>query len=222
MNAFNVVVATPSTGQCKTAYAFSLARLVSYFAQNRVLPEVEEQAMDFLLLEGSGISANREDMVRDALAKPDMTHMLWLDDDMGFDMNILHMLASRRHPIVGCNYRMRVPPADFTALNMERNGRIQTAEKSTGLEEAYYIGFGACLVERQVLEAVDEPRFPILYNRETRRYTTEDNPFFVAARAKGFKCFVDHDASKRIWHVGNMNYAWNEDYTAHSQQFRRT
>jgi len=38
-------------------------------------------------------------------------------------------------------------------------------------------------------------------------------PFFVQAREKGFKSYVDHDTSKIIWHNGSISYTWNEDYT---------
>jgi len=45
-------------------------------------------------------------------------------------------------------------------------------------------------------------------------YSTEDMPFFEQAAKAGFPCYVDHDASKRIWHCGNLNYVWDHDYTA--------
>lgn len=215
----NVVIAWPSLGTPKNDFAFSLARLVAYFAQVRVFPEVAEQAVDVMTIEGSGISSQREDLCRDALAKPDMTHLLWIDEDMGFTPDCLHILARRRQPIVGANYRMRVPPADFTALKLDKSERIQTTDGVSGLEEAYYTGFGFCLIERKVLEAVPQPRFPIWYNPDTGRYTTEDHPFFVAAREKGFPCYVDHDASKRVWHKGGMSYCWNEDYSALGKNF---
>jgi hypothetical protein len=219
--AFNVVICTPSIGQCKSAYAFSLARLVAYFSQHRVYPEVEEQSCDFLLLEGSGVSANRERMTMMALEKPNMTHVLWIDEDMGFNLDTLHIMAQRRQPIVGCNYRMRVPPSEFVGIRKDRQGRIQTTAESTGLEEATYTGFGFCLIERKVIEAVPLPRYPIHYIPEGNSYTTEDNPFFIAAEQAGFQCYVDHDASKRIWHCGSINYVWNEDYTNLNQNFAK-
>ena len=210
---FNVVIATPSTGMCKSMYAYSLANLVAYFSQVRIYPEDHSQSLEILMLEGSGISSNREKMVIDALAKKDMTHLLFIDEDMGFNKEALHQLARRRLPIVGCNYRMRVPPAEFTALNMERTKRIETHVNVSGLEECYYMGFGFCLIAREVLEATEAPRFPIFYKPEMQGYTTEDLPFFVQAREKGFKSYVDHDTSKIIWHNGSISYTWNEDYT---------
>lgn len=209
-----IVVCTPSTGQVKTAYAVSLARMTAYFSQVRALPEVEQQNLDFLVIEGSGISSGREALIQQALDKPGMTHVLFIDEDMGWDMSALHGLIRRRLPIVACNYRMRVPPADFTALKLDyEKGRVQTTKELTGLEEAYYAGFGFALIERKVFEAVEQPRFLIEYNKETGHYTTEDHPFYREARKAGYPCYIDHDTSKLIWHVGSMNYVWNQDCT---------
>lgn len=214
MSRFNVVIATPSTGECKFPYALALARMVAYFSQVRVFPEVAEQALDIIGVEGSGVSAGREDLVRIALGKENMTHLLFIDQDMSFGVDCLHSLARRRQSIVGCNYRMRVPPADFTAIRIDKGGRMQTTKDSTGLEEAFYMGFGFCLLSREALLAVSEPRFMIEYQPESGGYTTEDNPFFVKARAAGHRCYVDQDASRGIWHVGTMNYRYDRDYSS--------
>ena len=206
----SVIIATPSTGICKTAFAFSLARLVAYFAQVRVWPEVDEQRLDFDEIEGSGIGANRDAMVERFLAKEDATHLCFIDDDMVFAPDTLHTLARRRQSIVGVNYRMRQPPATFTALKLARTGRIETTPQVSGLEPAAYTGFGFCLLERRVLETVQRPRFLPIY---TDHYSTEDSPFFAKTEAAGFVCYVDHDASKGVAHRGDLTYRWDEDYT---------
>ena len=66
------------------------------------------------------------------------------------------------------------------------------------------------------LEAVAQPRFPIWFNPETKRYTTEDHPFFVEARKAGFKCYVDHDASKLVRHIGSFEFS--HDHVAACQE----
>lgn len=206
-----VVVATPSTGQCKSVFAFSLARMVTYFAQVRVYPEIEEQYMDFDSVEGSGIGSNRDYLVERALQKDGMTHLLFIDEDMQFSPNLLHGLARWRQPIVGCNYRMRVPPAEFTAVSLDRRRRVATTVETTGLEEVDYCGFGFCLIERRVLDAVHKPRFLGVYSEQ--HYSTEDAPFFNAARKAGFPVYIDHDSSKGIGHRGDLLYRWDEDYS---------
>ena len=210
----SVAICTPSTGQCRTAYAYSLARLVMYVAMNRLLPEEPEQELRLFMLEGSGISANRESMVEDALGAG-CTHILFLDEDMGFAPDVAHRLFARRQAIVGCNYPMRVPPPQFTALSLDTTQRVYTGADTTGLEPAYYIGFGCALIARNVFEALPRPRFLIGYNTTTHRYSTEDHPFCKAAREAGFTVFVDHDASKQVFHVGNHNYLWSEVPNGH-------
>lgn len=220
MQPFRVMVCMPSTGFIRSATAFSLARLVTYFAQCRVFPEVAEQSIDFRLLEGSGISSGRESLVEDALSRPDTTHVLFIDEDMGFNQDVLHTMARRRHPIVCANYRMRVPPSEFTALRIDKTGRMETSAQTSGLEEAYYAGFGFALIAREVFEKVEMPRFPIEWVPEAKSYTTEDHPFFRRAREAGFPCWIDHDASRGVYHVGNMLYRWDMDYTGLVQRPR--
>jgi len=216
MSSFHVVLAAPSTGHCRTQFAFSLARLVGYLSRVKPLPELTDWGYTFSMLEGSSISTNRERIVRQSLADPKVTHLCFMDDDMGFAHDVLHIMAGRRLPLVACNYRMRVPPAEFTATRYDLASRMETTEKSTGLEQAAFTGFGCCLIERSVLEAVPEPRFPILWRNAELDYTTEDLPFFDAVNKLGIKAYVDHDASKRVWHNGNINYVYNENYEAHS------
>jgi hypothetical protein len=130
-------------------YTYSLAKMIMYFTKHRLLPEESRQLIDFHSIEGSGISANRERLVVDAL-NTECTHILFIDDDMGFTPNALHILASRRQKIVGCNYPMRGTTPTFTALALDKKTRIYTGKESTGLEPCFYTGFGFCLIERSV------------------------------------------------------------------------
>lgn len=218
---FNVIIATPSLGICRSTYAHSLARLVSFFAQYKVFPENEVQMLDVTMVEGSGVGAGRELLVDRFLKNEVATHLLFIDEDMGFYPDVLHIMARRRQPIVSCNYRSRVPPAWFTAVKLNhKEGRMPTTKESSGLEPAFYTGFGMCLLERKVLEAVGKPRFLGGYNQKLDTYSTEDFPFFEKAREKGFICYVDHDASKRVWHHGMLNYSWEDDHTNLMLAFR--
>jgi hypothetical protein len=161
-------------------------------------------------MEGTGVSANRERMVKNFL-KTDATHLLFIDDDMGFNPDALHVLASRRQPIVACNYRVRTPPAPFMA---KRDGKeIKITAESTGLEEVDFVPFGLCLMERRVLESIPVPRFMIEYiERDFNDYTTEDVSFCNKVRTQ-YPIYIDHDASKKVWHAGNIHYTWADDFT---------
>ena len=147
-------------------------------------------------------------MVVDAL-KTNATHVCFIDEDMGFAPDTLHVLLRKRQPIVGANYPMRVPPMQFTALSMDQKTRVHTDGHKDGLEPAYYIGFGFAVIERQVFEKIPKPWFLGGYNLTTEKYTTEDHPFCRKSREAGYTVYVDHDASKRVWHVGSHNYRWD-------------
>lgn len=208
---FNVLVLTPSTGFCRMGYSHCLFKMLMYFAKNRVYPECADQTIDFDTVEGSGISANREALVQRALAT-DCTHILFVDEDMLFAPNTLHIMASKRKEIVGCNYPMRNKGSGFTAMMKDRAARIITGPQSTGLEPASYTGFGFCLIERGVFEKMPQPWFLIGYDIERHSYTTEDAAFGAQLEDINIPWYVDHDASKLISHMGHYIFDWKEVY----------
>jgi hypothetical protein len=212
MKHFKLCILVPTTGMCRAPFTFSLANLVMYYAQNQIYEGVQDQYLNIEPIEGSGISANRERLVAGALTG-DTTHILFIDEDMSFSPETLHILASSHKPIVGCNYKMRVPGKGFTALGVDKKQRIITDEHSTGLEECHYTGFGFCLIERWVFEKVDRPWFLIGYNTEVHTYTTEDAGFARRVEEANIAWYVDHEASKKVLHWGNIPYSWKEhDY----------
>ena len=90
------------------------------------------------------------------------------------------------------------------------NERIPTLPESTGLQDIGFCGFGFCLIERAVFDALPQPWFPQHWHPESRTHTTEDVAFFLNARTAGFIPMIDHDASKHIVHVGSYRYRWDE------------
>ena len=209
---FNVKILTPSTGTCRIGYTHSLVKMLMYFAQNRVYPELETQKIDYDTVEGSGIGANREALVTKALADKDVTHILFIDEDTLFAPNALHILASKRKEIVGCNYPMRFKNSGFTALRKDTYGRIITGPSSVGLEEALYTGFGFCLIAREVFERMPKPWFLIGYETTKGNYTTEDAAFGTQLAELKIPWYVDHDASKLITHMGSYMFNCQETY----------
>lgn len=206
----SIAVGTPIVGPPTMAYAFSLAELILWFAQTQVLPEDRGQAIRLLRPTDSCVlSANREEMTEQFL-QTDCTHMLFIDGDMWFEPQAVGWLISRRHPLVGCNYSVKNKAhRQFTSTGL--NGkRIHTSEKKTGLEPCLFFGFGLSLIERRVFEAIEMPRYPIGFNLQTKKYTTEDYPFCKKAKEAGFQSYIDHDASKLVKHVGNYPYCWDE------------
>lgn len=99
---------------------------------------------------------------------------------------------------------------------------MKTTKESSGLEEVIYMGFGFCLMERRVLEEMEEPRFLHTWipgkDGKPGTYSTEDTVFFAKSQ---YPCYVDHDASKLVWHAGNINYTWADDFSEHHKIFKK-
>lgn len=150
----------------------------------------------------------------DGILTLDSTHLLFIDEDMGFREDCLNIMLARQMPFVACNYRMKVPPCPFTARTEDDKGRIETDEKSVGLVPAFYTGLGFALIERRVLEAVSKPRFSNEWISEFNAYTTEDRSFCIKAREAGYPVMVDQKASKRVYHIGTWNYSWDDQHDA--------
>lgn len=204
-----VMVAVPSSGHVKAWFAHSLAGLVAAFQAIRSRPDCESTELQMGVQVTSVIHANREKLVNEAL-KSGATHLLFIDDDMAFQPQVLDVLLSRRHPIVCCNYPKKGFPITFTAIRPDGKAAIQTTKDSCGLEEALYTGFGMALIETRVFRAVPKPWFLPEYYSEIDTYSTEDLPFFKKAAAAGFTVYVDHDASKLIGHVGEWTFRWDQ------------
>lgn len=208
----NVAVCTPSIGYMRTRYTASLTRMLVYYQKNPVFGlEKEERNISYHIIEGSMVGQARETFVADIL-KGNETHLLFIDEDMGFREDCLNILLSRQMPFVSCNYRMKVPPCPFTCRKPDDSGWIETTKFSDSLEETLFNGFGFSLIERRVLEATTSPRFSNEWIPNLNAYSTEDRSFCLKAREAGFPPMVDHKASKRIYHIGTYNYSWEDQF----------
>jgi hypothetical protein len=210
MSDIRVMVAIPTAGTVCAGFALSLAGMVAHFAAQQVntLPDVKV-TMQIRMLTSSNWITNREKLGRMAIDEG-FTHLMFLDDDMVFAPQVLEMLLGRRHPIVVTNYLIKSePPTEFVAVGLDGQ-RVATTEKSTGLRELTYSGFGVSIIEVDVFRKTPQPWFAPDFNAEKSEYTTEDNPFFRRAREAGFPVYLDQDASKLVGHVGAKTWNWSE------------
>lgn len=214
----NVAICTPTAGQVQAAYAVSLTSMVVQFLSNPILGlEKESRGIQQQLVIGANIGQNRDNMVDTALATG-CTHILFIDDDMGFAPDCLSLALCRQQPVVLANYRRKTPPCQFTATKMDKDENVfelLTTKDSTSLEECYYGGFGFCLISAEVLQAIPKPRFMMYWVPQCESYTTEDKPFFEQVHKAGFPVFIDQELSKRVWHVGPFNYQWSDNVPAY-------
>jgi hypothetical protein len=211
----SILVATPSVGFMKGKYTMSLIRMYDWFMTTPQLPGYPKEtlrSMGYQVIEGSVIPQSREEFCRSLVKNKDFTHILFIDEDMGFTPEAFGSLLYRKLPMVGCNYRMKVPPCNFTARKIDNSDWIKTDKDSTGVEPSLFMGFGLHLIERRVVEAIQEPRFLGAFDPKSGKYSTEDGPFMVKAQREGFIPHVDHDASKLVYHCGNWTFSWDDDF----------
>lgn len=204
-----VCIATPTTGIVHATYTMSLLKLVLHFLQIPVLGfENGKRSVITQMQVGANIAANRDNMVDKAI-KENCTHLLFIDDDMGFSPECLNIMLARKMHILAANYRRKIPPGYFTCVAPDKSEIITSAD-STSLTECWFGGFGFCLIEIDVLKLVKKPRFLMQYFHETDSYTTEDYPFFTSIHELGIPVYVDQEVSKRVWHCGNFNYGFDQ------------
>lgn len=110
--------------------------------------------------------------------------VLWLDSDMVFDENLLLNLLSDEKDIVCGLYTKRVPP--FSPVIFDEKFNAITDIQITPFEVTY-CGFGAVLMNTDVLRAVSDNGF--LFSPEAGM--GEDLTFCRRARNLGYKIYCD-------------------------------
>lgn len=207
-NAIKLVIAIPTAGSIKACCTYSLMGLIGKLTQGiSTRPEASLEISTDMQI-SSVIHSNREQLVRRAIDNG-YTHLVFIDDDMRFPPNILDLLFRWRQPIVAVNYCIKKFPIDFVAVDL--NGRrIVTKENSVGLQEIAYTGFGVSLFETRVFKETPQPWFQPVFVPDANCFTTEDNPCFEKIRKAGFTCYIDHEASRLVGHMGDFEYSWNQ------------
>lgn len=206
-----LVIAVPTAGKIDAACYFSSLALIARLANGlQSRPDAELQITN----EGqisSVIPSNRELLVRHAI-DTGKTHLLFIDDDMGFHPQAVDIMFSRRHPVVACNYlikRQHHEDPEFVAVGMDGR-RVVTSKESTGLQEIQYSGFGLSLFEVEAFAKTPQPWFHPDFVPGASCYTTEDNPCYRRLRESGHKVYLDHDASKLVDHNGLKAWKWDQ------------
>lgn len=209
MSEIRLVIAVPTAGTARMGFTYSIAGLISRVAAEGIPSRPESSiAIRMDVVESSVIHTNREQLARRAI-DADMTHLLFLDDDMVFESNILDLMLGRRQSVVCTNYLIKTDKPDFVAVGLNGN-RVPTLPASRGLAPIAYSGFGVSLFEVEVFKKTPQPWFLPKFIPESGTYTTEDNPFYERVRESGFQVYLDHDASKLISHLGTKAWNWQE------------
>lgn len=137
------------------------------------------------------------------------THALWLDADHVFEPDLLVRLAAHDVDLVGALYYHRngppLPVAYVEAPEIEDPYKHHPMlDVPNALFEVGAIGFGAVLMNLDILRNVPEPWFTIDWK------AGEDVAFCVKARQHGYKVYCD--GSLQIGHIGARPIVREGDY----------
>jgi hypothetical protein len=205
-----LTIGVPTAGRVCMGFAYSLVGMVSKLAAHG-LPTVPEATVECTMdvVESSVIHTNREKIVARAIENG-RTHLMFLDDDMVFEPQVLEIMLGRRQHVVAVNYLIKSESdPQFVAVGLDGK-RVATKEKSTGIVPIAYTGFGISVFDLDVFKKVPQPWFQPQFVPDRCEYTTEDNPCYAKIREHGFNVYLDHDASKLVRHIGAHAWVWDQ------------
>ncbi len=187
-------VAIPSCRDWKPQFGKSLCGLIN-------------STSDIFLnvLQGTSVLPRaRQLAIQDAI-NGGFSHILMLDDDMAFPADLLVKMLEHEKDIVGINY-CRKNPAGATPMACGLDGVVITSKDKSGLEEVGWIGFGAVLINLQIMKDIPLPWFEVRWMEEKQDFLGEDFYFCMKLRGMGAKIYIDHDISNKCAHIGDFPF----------------
>ena len=205
-----LAVVVPCTNDLKSGFAYDLALMMATLGATWIAENQVDVKVIFRM--GSLVQTQREGLVTGA-REWGATHLLWLDSDMRFPRDLVHRFLRNDEPIIAANCTTRVPPRIHPVaykkigyLKGETHQRLYTTPESTGLEEVEAIGMAVAMVRMDVYDKLEKPYFDVIYDPDRGGWEGEDVYFCRKAREAGYRILIDHDISKDIKHVGEMEF----------------
>lgn len=199
-----LMIATPSGRDWKFGFGRSLFDLGIHLTKKEI--DFELATMHPV----SNLSLARQTMAAEA-NKRAKTHILFIDDDMGFNCEAFDILASRDLIFVGANCVKK--SAALEAIAHDLNGEILYSSGKTGIEKISKLGLGFTLVNMEAFVKTPAPHFIPSWShnkdKQTLESESEDTYFCRLLREHKIDLYVDHDAARHVVHIGDFNYQEN-------------
>lgn len=229
-----VAICVPTHDMMASYFAYDLAGMIGWTTRHFTQEGAIEE-LSLHMVSGTYVHTARQQLLVDAM-KGGADYILFLDADMRFPKDALVRLLSHKVSMVGCNYPKRGVPPDYVAIkksvNLDEDGnrtdgsKLQTLEGSTGLEEVEALGFGCVLIHHSVFRAMGQKHDPrekgpfwfFEYHPEIKTHVGEDVYFCRLAREVGTIVYVDHDLSKDIRHIGQLEYSLEHTWAFYAQE----
>lgn len=206
-----LAIAIPSQTTWPADFALCLLNLAMYVLQ-KPFPGYRQAEFKFFNKRSSILPKLRQELVEDAI-KHNCTHLLFIDSDQTFPANLAHRLLSHGKDVVACNIVTKTIPAQPTARLKSAwpGGNVVYSDPDLhGLEQVWRVGTGVMLLNLCVFDKIQKPWFPMTYKslgQDGRmEWEGEDWGFCSKLEDAGIPIFIDHDMSREIGHLGQMEY----------------
>lgn len=211
----SVVIVTPCGGY-QNAFKFtkSLANLVSYsWAHGLKVGAFGGTERMVIHWARNDLARQARDLVRENGEK--YTHILWLDDDHAFNPDLLCYLARNGDKdVVSALYYGRTKPLPVAYVkdtNDDKYKHFPLIWPPSTLCEVDAVGFGACLMRRDVLDRIPEPYFTFINSG-----VGEDIYFCVHAKEHGVKIWLE--GSYELGHIGDPEIVRRPQYESYVKE----
>lgn len=104
------------------------------------------------------VTRARNNLVAKAMSRPDSTHLMFIDADIGFKPGDVYQLIAANKDIVGGLYPKKQYPLEYVIEGLE-GGEAD----DDGLQEVRHIGTGFMLIKRRVIETMFEQYTDLRY-----------------------------------------------------------
>lgn len=186
-----------------TSFAYDLAMMMSHWTYKNA---ANNDNIMLYTSQGTLIVNQRQELVIQAI-EDKCTHILFLDSDMRFPKNTLDRLLAHNKPIVAGSYATRRLPCKTVAFENDKNWDcVYTTPDKKGLEPVAAVGMGCMLVNLSIFDKMELPFFMIGYSPNSNQFTGEDIFFCRKARSMGLEVLIDHDLSRELGHIGNLEF----------------
>jgi hypothetical protein len=157
-----ILIASPTyDGSVRKEYMQSIMRLTDYFRQTGI-------AWEMILESSTMLHVVRGIMASKALLDGEVTHLLFVDTDMHFDVDTVHMMIEAHKEVIGCACPYRTIPyfdtvktggqtfrqtlAEGLPYNIKFAPGTKNIDVKEGICEVASIGTGLLLISRSALE----------------------------------------------------------------------
>lgn len=198
-----IAIAVPARDMVHTSFAYDLAMMMSHWTYKNA---ANQDNIMLFTSQGTLIVNQRQDLVIRAI-EDKCTHILFLDSDMRFPKDTLDRLLAHNKPIVAGSYATRRLPCKTVAFENDKNWDcVYTTPDKKGLEPVAAVGMGCMLVNLSIFDKMTLPYFMIGYSPNSNQFTGEDIFFCRKARSMGLEVLIDHDLSRELGHIGNLEF----------------